>query len=97
MDCGAERTFAELMDLHGIRWEKNTTKFFPYRDKYGKSRKYWPDFYLPEHDYWVEIKGKFYLNENDPLKLKAVGSNIEMQMSNKIRIPACLAPSSTFG
>lgn len=23
----------------------------------GKQRKYYPDFYLPEYDYWVEIKG----------------------------------------
>lgn len=58
MDSGSERTFAELLDIHGIRWIKNTDKFFQYRDLSGKLRKYYPDFYLPDYDYWVEIKGR---------------------------------------
>ena len=90
MDSGAERRFAELMDANDILWYKNTSEWFPYRDKVGKSRKYYPDFYLPEYDYWVEIKGRLYQNENDPLKLKCVGENIEMQMHDKIRLPSCI-------
>lgn len=90
MDSGAERKFAELLDENNIRWIKNTKKFFPYRDKTGKKRKYYPDFYLPEYDYWVEIKGLLYAHENDLFKLKAVGSNIELQMHNEIRLPRCI-------
>lgn len=90
MDSGSERTFAELMDLNSIKWIKNTTKCFDYRDITGKARKYYPDFYLPDYDYWVEIKGLYYLNENDPLKLKSVGNNIEMQMHTDIGLPKCI-------
>lgn len=90
MDSGSELEFAQLLDEHKIAWKKNTTKWFPYRDISGKMRKYFPDFYLPKYDYWVEIKGLFYLNENDSLKLKAVGDNIEMQMHNQIRLPKCV-------
>lgn len=90
MDSGAERKFAELLDDNNIRWKKNTTEYFKYKDLSGKSRKYYPDFYLCDYDYWVEIKGLYYLNDNDDLKLKSVGSNIEMQMHNEIRLPKCV-------
>ncbi len=90
MDSGAERKFAELLDANDIKWIKNTDKFFTYRDGSGKSRKYYPDFYLPEYDYWVEIKGLLYMNDNDPIKLASVGNNIELQMHNEIRLPKCI-------
>lgn len=90
MDSGAERKFAELLDQNKIEWVKNTTTAFGYRDKEGKQRKYYPDFYLPKYDYWVEIKGRWYQNKNDTLKLDAVGQNIEMQIHNKIRLPSCV-------
>ena len=90
MDSGAERRFAELLDNNNIRWKKNTTEYFKYKDLSGKSRKYYPDFYLTDYDYWVEIKGLYYLNDNDELKLKAVGENIEMQMHNDIKLPTCI-------
>ena len=90
MDSGAERRFAELLDTNNIKWIKNKDKFFAYRDMSGKSRKYYPDFYLPDYDYWVEIKGLLYLNDNDPIKLASVGKNIELQMHNAIRLPKCI-------
>ncbi len=90
MDSGAERKFAELLDKNNIRWIKNTDKFFTYRDISGKLRKYYPDFYLPDYDYWVEIKGLLYRNDNDFIKLASVGKNIELQMHNEIRLPSCI-------
>jgi hypothetical protein len=90
MDSGAELKFAELLDKHDIRWVKNSERFFTYRDLSGKLRKYYPDFYLPEYDYWVEIKGTYYKHENDNLKLKSVGSNIELQYHNEIKLPKCI-------
>lgn len=91
MDSGSERKFAELMDDNKIEWVKNTTEYFRYTDKEGKSRKYYPDFYLPAYNYWVEIKGRWYKNENDDLKLKSVGTNIELQFHNEIRLPKIIA------
>lgn len=86
MDSGSEREFATLLDKHNIKWVKNTTEFFHYADVKGKKRKYYPDFYLPDYKQWVEIKGKFYENENDVLKLESVG-NIELIYSDDIRLP----------
>jgi len=90
MDSGAELQFAKLLDEHNIKWIKNTKTFFSYRDNSGKTRKYYPDFYLPGYDYWVEIKGLYYKHENDKHKLNAVGSNIELQYHNNIKLPSCI-------
>lgn len=90
MDSGAERAFAELLDANNIEWSKNNTLSFPFIDSKGEARKYFPDFYLPEYDYWVEIKGKRYVRTDDHLRLKAVGNNIELIMSHDIRLPSCI-------
>lgn len=89
MDSGAELAFAMLLDEHNIRWIKNTTISFDFVDSEGKNRKYYPDFHLSDYDYWVEIKGKLYVRPDDNLRLEAVG-NIELIMSNNIRLPKCV-------
>jgi hypothetical protein len=87
MDSGAELKFAILLDEHNINWIKNTTTSFPYTDEAGKRRKYYPDFYLTDHDWWVEIKGKaFYNHKRQQLQLEAVG-NIELMFAGDINLP----------
>ena len=81
MDSGAERVFAESLNDAGIKWIKNSESF-PYVDGKGKERKYIPDFFLPEYDLWVEIKGKFYASENDKYKFEHFPYSIEMLYSN---------------
>lgn len=88
LDSGAELAFAQLLDKHQVDWVKNQDKFFKFKDKDSRERKYFPDFYLPKYNFWVEIKGKRYVREDDPLRLAAVG-NIELIMSNNIRLPKC--------
>lgn len=90
MDSGAERAFAELLDDHQIRWSKNSTVWFDFIDSEGKTRKYFPDFYLPDYDFWAEIKGKRYVRIDDDLRLAAVGDNIELIMSHELRLPRCI-------
>jgi hypothetical protein len=87
MDSGAELAFAKLLDSHNISWIKNSSKFFTFTDSKGILRKYYPDFYLQEYDYWVEIKGKRYIREDDDLRLMSVGDNIELIMSYDIKLP----------
>jgi len=90
MDSGAELTFAQLLDQHSITWTKNTTKWFAFIDNKGKERKYYPDFYLIDYDFWIEVKGKRYIRPDDHLRLAAVGSNIERIMSHNIKLPKCV-------
>jgi hypothetical protein len=89
MDSGAELAFAKLLDQYDIQWEKNKYKFFVFRDLEGKSRKYYPDFYLPKYDWWIEIKGKRYSRPDDYLRLESVG-NIELIFSHELKLPKCV-------
>lgn len=92
MDSGAEHQFALLLDKHCISWVKNTETYFPFVDSSGKTRKYYPDFYLKDYDHWVEIKGERYIREDDDLRLASVG-NIERIMSDNICLPKCALES----
>lgn len=49
-----EVLLAKWFDENDIRWSRNA-KRFPY--VFGKSRHYIPDFYLPDIDCFVEVKG----------------------------------------
>jgi len=50
-----EIIFAKGLDKHNIKW-KYEPKIFELKD----GSHYLPDFYLPEHDKWIEIKGYMY-------------------------------------
>lgn len=50
-----EANFAKWCNLSGIKWEYEP-KAFPLKIN-GKDTTYTPDFYLPEFDLWIEIKG----------------------------------------
>jgi len=47
-----EVKYAEHLDQNGIKWE-----FEPRRFKLSNEKVYSPDFYLPETDEFIEIKG----------------------------------------
>lgn len=76
MDSGAEHTFARCLDEANIRWIKNTTTYFEFINTMGKLRKYYPDFFLPELEIWVEIKGKKYVRSDDHLRYSVVPNHI---------------------
>lgn len=59
-----ELRYAQYLDENNIRWERCKTSF-PYEFE-GKSRRYTPDFYLPDMDEYIEIKG--YKTEKDEAK-----------------------------
>jgi len=47
-----ERLAAAFFDGEGLSWEYEPRKF-----RLPTGQYYWPDFYLPELDLWVEVKG----------------------------------------
>lgn len=49
-----EMYLAQWFDVHEISWIRNV-KTFPYT--YDKPRQYTPDFYLPDIDCYIEVKG----------------------------------------
>lgn len=56
MDSSWELLLAKSLDKHQICWERGE-KFFDYVDIHGNRRKYYPDFFLPKFNQFVEIKG----------------------------------------
>jgi hypothetical protein len=87
MDSGAELAFAKLLDSHNIEWLKNSTTYFTFTYPTGKPGKYYPDFYLPKYNAWIEIKGKKYYRSDDPIRW-AVVPNHECIFSHQLRLPA---------
>ena len=98
MDSGADLIFAKLLDEHHIIWSKNTSVFFLFAYPNGKVGKYYPDFFLPDYDQWIEIKGKRYYREDDPLRWAAC-PGLEVIWSTDINLPSVLAapPSADLG
>jgi len=57
MDSSWEIALATRLDELDINWERNSKRFFNYIDIDGNQRKYYPDFYLPDYDLYLECKG----------------------------------------
>lgn len=89
MDSGSELEFAKLLDKYDVKWVKNSTISFPYTDRNGKSRLFYPDFYLEEYDRWVEVKSEFYKSEWFNEQIKSV-PNIEVIWHDDIKLPKCI-------
>ena len=77
-----ELTLAQWLDLHNIKWEYET-KGFPYQ--WGKDIKlYFPDFFIPEYDFYIEVKG--YKTERDKAKWDAFPQKLAIANEKNINI-----------
>lgn len=57
MDSSWEHICATKLDEAGIQWVRNPELVLEYRTVRNRKRKYIPDFYLPEYNMYVEVKG----------------------------------------
>jgi len=48
---------AERLDHLKIKWDRREDMKLPYYSKAGRKRNYIPDFYLPDYDTYIEVKG----------------------------------------
>lgn len=65
-----ERDIATKFELLNIRWiklktNKDTLKY----EMNGKIRSYTPDFYLPDYDMYVEVKGFWWGDDKEKMKI----------------------------
>lgn len=58
-DSSWEFKIAEFLDFHNIKWIRG--KVLEYEGEDLKKHKYFPDFYLPKFDLYVEPKNKYLL------------------------------------
>jgi len=59
-----ELSVAKSLDENNIQWCKPSP--IKYRDPTGKIRLYFPDFYLPEYDVYLDPKNDFLINNPNP-------------------------------
>lgn len=57
MDSTWEVAMAERLDHLKISWDRREDMKLGYYSKKGRKRNYIPDFYLPEYDTYIEVKG----------------------------------------
>lgn len=57
MDSTWEVACAQRLDELGIRWMRNPSIKLQYITRGRRTRNYIPDFYLPDHDVYIEVKG----------------------------------------
>ena len=57
MDSTWEVMMATRLDELEINWERDPKMKLEYRTRGGRKRNYIPDFYLPELDLYIEVKG----------------------------------------
>lgn len=57
MDSTWEVACANRLDELGIRWIRNPSLKLKYTTRGRRTRNYIPDFYLPDHDVYIEVKG----------------------------------------
>jgi hypothetical protein len=66
-----EKLFAETLEHENIKWERIHTNNNIFKYQFGtKIKSYAPDFFLPEYNLYVEIKGHWW--GNDEFKMLAI-------------------------
>lgn len=91
MRSQSELLFAYKLDWHEIDWQ-----YEPQRFDLGWAT-YCPDFYLPAHDLWVEVKG--HLTETAARKIadfRALGHNLVLTTYREVRAAGLPFPSNTL-
>ena len=70
MDSTWEVACAKRLDELGVRWIRNPSIKLKYTTRGRRARNYIPDFYLPDHDVYIEVKG--YWTDAARHKMKSV-------------------------
>ena len=70
-----ELIVAKYLDINNIKWERPSIPFeYSWENK---THLYYPDFYLPEYDIYLEVKG--YERERDKCKWKVVSNLVVLK------------------
>lgn len=75
-----EYKVAMYLDKNNYNWRRNIKKFDYFFD--NKNRKYTPDFYLPDLDLYIEVKG--YETDKDRSKWLQFTGNLEVWDKDKL-------------
>lgn len=77
LDSTWESKLVADMEFNNIKWEKS--KYFKWIDETGKTRSYFPDFYLPDYNIYLDPKNP-YLAKLDEFKINQVIKNHNIKL-----------------
>jgi predicted nuclease of restriction endonuclease-like RecB superfamily len=78
MDSTWEVACAKRLDELGIKWIRNPSIKLKYITRSRRIRNYIPDFYLPDYDIYIEVKG--YWTDAARHKIKSVQINNDVKL-----------------
>ena len=95
----SEREFAKLLTFYGLRWQYEPTTFPLRWDDLGRVREgFTPDFYLPDHDLYIELTTKeqrlMTAKHRKLRKLQALHPDVKIRLLSR---KDCLALARKFG
>jgi hypothetical protein len=90
MDSTWEKELAEWMDSKNIVWERSRKyHMLWWTDTNGKKRRYYPDFFLPTYNIYVDTKNP-YLMKCDAFKIESASKENKVEIIcgdiNKIKV-----------
>lgn len=97
LESSWELEIAEFMDKHNINWIR--PKYIRWTDKDGKIRLYYPDFYLPDYDIYLDPKNPTAISSSID-KMEIVSKLIPLiygcKEKIKLHLSNILGPSGTI-
>jgi hypothetical protein len=75
MDSSWEVELAKYLDSKNIRWERSRKLILFWTDSAGNKRRYYPDFYLPLLNVYLDPKNKYKLKQDTEKLEKVVKEN----------------------
>lgn len=95
----AEREFARLLTFYGVRWQYEPTTFPLDWDDQGRVvEAFTPDFYLPDHDLYIELTTKeqrlMTVKHRKIRKAQALHPDLKIRLLSR---KDCLALARKFG
>lgn len=79
LESSWELEIAKYLDLNDITWFR--PKFIKWIDKNLKTRRYFPDFYIPKYNIFLDPKNKYVINL-DQEKLEKVSEMVSVIYGN---------------
>ena len=85
LDSQYELDVAKELDENQIKWERPS--YFIWKDNTGNEHRYYPDFYLPEYNVYLDPKNDYLIhNESKRFGITDVEKIEKVQQQNGIRI-----------